>query len=99
MREQIVELVIGAVDELNEELDYDSLSNPTEGTVIFGGEDGVDSLTLVRLIVDIESRLSDELGKTVSLSDDRAMSAKRSPFRSVGSLVEYICGSLEDRHA
>lgn len=90
MRDQLLELVREAVNELNEELQYDTLENPNEETILFGGEDGIDSLSLVRLVVDIEQRVSEELDKQASLADERAMSARRSPYRSVGALTDFI---------
>ena len=90
MREQIFTLVRDAVTDLNDELQYETLENPTEETVLFGGDDGIDSLSLVRLVVDIEQRIQEEIGKKASLTDERAMSAKRSPYRSVGALTDFI---------
>jgi hypothetical protein len=34
--------------------------------------------------------VAEETGQSVSLMDDRAMSQTRSPFRTVGSLAEYV---------
>jgi len=94
MREQIFTLVRDAVTDLNDELQYETLENPTEETVLFGGDDGIDSLSLVRLVVDIEQRIQEEIGKKASLTDERAMSAKRSPYRSVGALTDFIVEGL-----
>ena len=94
MREKILTLVRDAVTDLNDELQYETLENPTEETVLFGGDDGIDSLSLVRLVVDIEQRIQEEIGKKASLTDERAMSAKRSPYRSVGALTDFIVEGL-----
>jgi acyl carrier protein len=56
---------------------------------IFGADSPLDSLGLVALLIDIEDALAAQ-GVDVSLSDDRAMSQRRSPFRTVATLVEYI---------
>ena len=56
---------------------------------IFGPDSALDSLGLVALLLDIEEAF-ETLGRPLVLSDDRAVSQKRSPFRSVDSLVEYI---------
>lgn len=56
----------------------------------------LDSLALVTVVVDLEDRIRDELGMTVTLASERAMSAKRSPFRTVGSLAEYVVASLAE---
>jgi acyl carrier protein len=56
---------------------------------IFGPDSALDSLGLVALLLDIEDGLRG-IGCEVVLSDERAMSQKRSPFRSVPALVGYI---------
>jgi hypothetical protein len=38
----------------------------------------------------VEERAQDQLGKKLSLTDDRAVSRFRSPFRTVGSLTDYV---------
>lgn len=60
---------------------------------LFGAGSPLDSLGLVGLLVDIEDALRDR-GLDVELSDARAMSQSRSPFRSVAALVDYVTGSL-----
>jgi acyl carrier protein len=62
-----------------------------ESTYLIGSGSLLDSLGLVNLIVDLEQRLADEYGISITLADERAMSQKHSPFRTVGSLAEYIC--------
>ena len=55
----------------------------------FGPASALDSLGLVALLLDIEEAL-EQRGCAVVLSDERAVSQKRSPFRTVESLVAYI---------
>jgi acyl carrier protein len=56
---------------------------------LFGAPSPLDSLGLVALLIDIEEAFA-VAGHTIVLSDERAMSQARSPFRKVSSLVEYI---------
>lgn len=66
-----------------------------ESTILYesraGTQVGLDSLDLVTLIVDVEQRLDSDFGISVTIADDRAMSERRSPFRSVGTLTDYVC--------
>ena len=94
MREQILDLVRDSVRDLNEELSYPELESPEETTVLHGGETGLDSLSLVALIVDLEGRVGDVIGRAVVLADEKAMSERNSPYRTVGSLTDFICGRL-----
>ncbi len=103
-REQVVAIIRDAIIELNDELDYDHLRTPTEATAIFDGEDSLDSLSLVSLIVDIEARVEDSFATEVVLASEKAMSMKNSPYRSVASLTEFVLheianGAAADRAA
>lgn len=61
-----------------------------EGTRLFGSSGFLDSVGLVSLVLDVEQQVNDRWGLSLSLADDRAMSQQRSPFRSVGSLADYV---------
>lgn len=94
-REKILELVYASIETINEQRENkDDALELKEDTRLLGRQSKLDSLGLVTLIIDIEQRLADELGLEVSLTDEKAMSQTRSPFRDVRSLVDYIC-SLE----
>lgn len=60
-----------------------------KNTPLIGSNRIFDSLGLVNFIVDIETSLLDE-NIEVSLTSEIAMSAKISPFRTVGSLCIFI---------
>jgi acyl carrier protein len=94
MDEKVFRLVKQAVDNLNEELQYNSLNDVTSATAIFGGEDGIDSLSLVTLVVGLEGDVEREFGKKVLLADEKAMSQRNSPYRTVGALVDFISERL-----
>lgn len=61
-----------------------------EQTHLIGEGAVLDSLGLVTAVLEIEQRLADEHGLVLVLADERAMSQKHSPFRSVGSLTDYV---------
>ena len=65
---------------------------------LFGAPSPLDSLGLVGLLIDIEEAFDRE-GHAIVLSDERALSQKRSPFRDVPSLVDYIERLLEQKVA
>lgn len=88
-REEIQELVLAAMAGVNASRDADQQLQVAADALVFGPGSPLDSLGLVGLLVDIEDALRDE-GHDVSLSDSRAMSQSRSPFRSVPTLVAYI---------
>jgi acyl carrier protein len=65
-------------------------------TVLLGPQGAVDSLGLVRLVMIVERQVEDDFGTAVSLTDEKAMSQRNSPFRSLGSLTDYIVECLHD---
>lgn len=67
----------------------------TEDTFLIGQAAVLDSMGLVSAILDIEQRLADDYDIVLVLADERAMSQKNSPFRSVRSLTDYVCQRLE----
>ena len=96
MREQIFKIIESAVNDINEELDYDSLRNVTDDTPLFGGDEGIDSLSLVLVVTNVESEIFNELDKSISLANEKAMSMRNSPYRTVGTLADYAIQCMED---
>ena len=68
-----------------------------ESTTLIGRQAVLDSLGLVTLLVDLEQRLDEVHGLAVTLADERALSQKHSPFRTVHTLTDYICTLLAER--
>ena len=56
---------------------------------LFGPASPLDSLGLVALLIDIEEAF-EMAGHPVTLSDERALSQTRSPFRDIPALVAYL---------
>ena len=86
----MLDLIIKAVHDVAGLSDKPSGSTINADTPLMGSGRVVDSIGLVTLIVDVENRVAEQTGQSVSLMDDRAMSQTRSPFRTVGSLAEYV---------
>ena len=61
-----------------------------EETRLFGSGSNLDSFGLVNLLLDVEQRVSEQFGVNISLMDERAMSEKTSPFRTIQTLVKFI---------
>lgn len=78
------------IDSVNQELPEEMHLEKSPETVLFGSGGKLDSLGLVNLVVAAEQSVADTFGAPVSISDERAMSQKNSPFRTVDTLAEYI---------
>ncbi len=96
MQQKIEKIIIEVLNEINEDLENENLNNPTSETKLYGGSGALDSLALVSLITDLEERISDEFEKDIILADEKAMSQRTSPFRSVETLTNYIQKLLEE---
>lgn len=94
MRHKIIEVVSRTIKEINADLGYDHLNSPTLETKLYGGDSGLDSLSLVMLVSAIETAISEEFGKDVVLASEKAMSMRHSPYRSVGSFVDFVEAEL-----
>lgn len=94
--DKIRKIIFSAMENLNQELE-DKLEIH-DNAVLYGAKSPIDSLALVSLIIDIEQGLEEEFGVTIALADERAMSLKKSPFRTVKSLDEYIQIRLEEEN-
>lgn len=97
--DQVMVIIGDAISDLNEELDYDHLRKISGATPIFDGDDSLDSLSLVSLIVDIEARVEDAFATEVVLASEKAMSMKNSPYRSVASLTDFVIEELANCNA
>lgn len=94
--DKIVKIIMRKIEDFNETLDDSiDLSKGSE-SIIFGQGSGLESIDFVSLIIDIEQAVNDEFGSSVSLVDAHAMSQQHSPFRTVGSLAEYIQEQIGD---
>lgn len=98
MKDKIFSLIEAGLTELNQELQYEELKQITPETVVFGGGDGIDSLSLAFLVSQLEIAVDEEFEKQVILADEKAMSMHSSPYRSVASLTDFIMTRLEENH-
>lgn len=94
-RDKIIKVVYAAIDELNSNLpEGDRISKSLAETLI-GSSGKIDSLGMINLIVALEQKIEEEFNETVSLANDNAMSAQNSPFKTIGSLIEYVDNLLK----
>ena len=89
-KKDIIKVIYEAVDEINQQLPAETQLGKSDDTVLFGRLGKLDSLGLVNLKVAVEEKLEDELGLTVTIVDERAMSQSSSPFRTIETLLDYI---------
>jgi acyl carrier protein len=90
LREDILRLVYAAIDDVNAQTVDGGPLDKSPDTALLGGDQGMDSLTFVNLIVALEEQIQVHLGESVVLVDEDSMSRQDQPFRTVGTLAKYV---------
>lgn len=86
----VLDAIYQALRTLNEERGAAEQIVIGPDTCLFGEGSVLDSLSLVSVIVDLETSVSDQFGRAISLTDDKAMSRDPVPFTDVSALKTYI---------
>lgn len=87
---EIEGLVCLCLRQLRADLGLPPLETLSRETSLYGGPSDLDSLAVVHLIVDLEDRLKKQYGLNWILADERALSRSHSPFRTMGTLSDFI---------
>ena len=89
-RTAIEALILESVQMLAEDFELEALKSPNTDSPLYGEGGALDSMALVNLIADIEEALAEKFEVSIALADEKAMSAKNSPYRSVTSLTDAV---------
>jgi acyl carrier protein len=89
LQQDMLEMVYAAIDEVNAQANGEAVLAKVPDARLLGGEQGVDSLTFVNLIVALEEQIQNRLGKSVVLVNEDSMALQEHPFRTVGTLAKY----------
>ncbi len=89
-KDEIRKIIYEVIDEINQNLPKKRQLEKKPEEILFGREGKLDSLGLVNMIVAIEDVLEEKHDITITIADEKAMSMKNSPFRSVEALTDYI---------
>lgn len=92
-KNKINEIVFDVINEYISSNDIKVSEELTKNTALIGSSRILDSMGLVNVIVDIETAFLDE-DVEISLTSEAAMSGRISPFRSIGSLCNFIARQL-----
>jgi len=93
---EVESLVIETVRRLAEDFEIEALGQPEPDSPLYGESAPLDSMALVNLIADVEEAVDTLFGASITLADEKAMSARNSPFRDVKSLAEAVLERLEE---
>ncbi|HLN52600.1 MAG TPA: hypothetical protein VK212_02760 [Lentimicrobium sp.] len=96
-REELLSLVISVTKRVVADNNIADPDKIDANTHLYGRSGILDSLGLVQLIADLEDEVLNQTGKIITIADERAMSAKFSPFRTVSALANYINVLLDEQ--
>ena len=90
MKEQIVEILKEAIEELNEQQKENEKVAFNDETRFIGSHACIDSMGFVTFISIVEELITEKIGKSIQLVNEKAFSQKNSPFYSIVTLTDYI---------
>jgi acyl carrier protein len=94
-KNNIKDLVLNSISEFNESSDKKIKISEGRDAALYG-EQNLDSLSLVNLIVKLEEDINDQLNTAITLTSEKAMSRSVSPFLTIGTLLDYINELLQE---
>lgn len=94
-KSELVALMLDTLQDVLEahRIDQGTVDAPVSATLelpLIGEQAAVTSLGLVSFIADVESTLREKYGLDLTLVSEQALSRKRSPFRSIDTLADYV---------
>jgi len=89
-REKVLRLIFEVVDEINETLPEEEQILGAEQTPIFGVDAGLDSLSLLNLILGVETKLAETVGTALNLSEVLIGNDSDETPGTLGALADFI---------
>ena len=97
--ERISKAVFAAVDEVNEQLPKGVQIEKSLDAPLYGATGKLESLDFVTLIMEVEGKINAEFGTDITIADDDLLSKEKSPFSTLGTLIEYLHELLKEQDA
>ena len=95
-QEKLVNAIFAAVDELNDQLPKGVRVAKSLDAPLYGPGGNLESIDLVNLIIEVEEKVKDAFAVSITIADDRAVSAHDSPFVTLGALTNYVSGLIQN---
>jgi|SRR5450432_3302668 acyl carrier protein len=93
------DIVVASLQEVFVQTGLPAPESITGETVLVGKDAVLDSLGVVSLIVEVEQRVEGAHGVSVTLANDKAMSQRNSPFRTVDVLTDHLVAMIAEESA
>jgi len=90
MQDRLLDVVTHAIIELNETREDKIPTDDVLGIGLYGDDGIFDSMHLVSFLALVEEKLEDEFDVEISLTSEKAVSRRVSPFSSMTRLIEFM---------
>lgn len=90
MSQRALDIIYHAIDELNAQSDGQVAIAKSPGTNLLEGDNGIDSLAMVNLVVAVEQEIESRTGQSVTIIDETVLAAGTHPFRSISTMADHI---------
>ena len=97
--ERITKAVFAAIDDLNEQLPAGVHVEKSLDAPLYGSSGKLESLDFVTLIMEVEEKINAEFGTDITIADENLLSKEKSPFSTLGTLIEYLQELLKEQSA
>ena len=94
MKERLLELITEVVGEMNDTREEKIGTENLSEVGLYGDAGVFDSMHLVSFLAMVEEKLEDEYDVEISLTSEKAVSMRVSPFSSVRRLIAFIEGEI-----
>src|SRR5690242_155411 len=99
MPTDVTKAVFAAVDDLNQQLPAGVHVEKSLDAPLYGAAGHLESLDFVTLIMEVEEKINAEFGTDITIADENLLSKEKSPFATLGTLIEYLQEMLKDNAA
>ncbi len=93
--EKVIQVVMEAIDELNEQLPKEEKIEKSGDTVLLGSKGNLDSLRLISLVTTVEQKIEQKFGINAALLESIDILENDNPFKTVETLADYVASILE----
>lgn len=99
MKERLLELIAEVIDDMNRRRDEKIPTDDLPGLALYGDAGVFDSMHLVNFLTQLEEAIEDEFDAEISLTSEKAVSQRVSPFSRVGKLIDFAAEELAELQA
>ena len=95
-KEYILEIIFQVINNHNKLNPKELKLEKTKETILMGADGVLDSLGLINFLVELETRLKEELKNNFSIIDENLFLEKNGPYSDIDNLSNYIFSKINE---